>query len=67
MLLFELEDKKAKINLEKHGISFKEASTTFEDPLSLTIDDPLHSRDDLLECRIRIACWLLFILKEEIT
>ena len=35
-----------KINLEKHGISFKEESTTFEDPLSLTIDDPLHSRDE---------------------
>ena len=46
MLLFKWDVKKAKINLEKHGISFKEASTAFEDLLSLTIDDPLHSRDE---------------------
>jgi len=26
--------------------SFEEASTAFEDPLSLTIDDPLHSSDE---------------------
>jgi len=46
MLLFKWDVKKAKINIEKHGISFKEASTAFEDDLSLTIDDPLHSRDE---------------------
>jgi len=43
MLTFEWDQKKAEINQEKHGISFKEASTAFHDPLSLTIDDPLHS------------------------
>ena len=37
---------KAKSNLEKHGVSFEEASPLFRDPLSLTIDDPLHSRDE---------------------
>jgi len=46
MLLFEWDPQKAQINQEKHGVSFDEASTTFEDPLSLTIDDPLHSRDE---------------------
>jgi len=46
MLIFEWDYKKAKTNLEKHGISFEEASTAFRDPLSLTIDDPLHSRDE---------------------
>lgn len=46
MLIFEWDFKKAKTNLEKHGISFEEASTAFRDPLSLTIDDPLHSRDE---------------------
>ena len=46
MLIFERDFKKAKINLEKHGISFEEASTAFKDPLSLTIDDPFHSSDE---------------------
>ncbi len=42
-MLFKWNLKKAKTNLEKHGVSFEEASTAFKDPLSLTIDDPLHS------------------------
>ncbi len=46
MLIFEWDFKKAKTNLEKHGVSFEEASTAFRDALSLTIDDPLHSRDE---------------------
>jgi uncharacterized DUF497 family protein len=46
MLKFEWEPQKAKINLKKHGVSFAEASTAFEDVLSLTIDDPLHSSDE---------------------
>ena len=43
MLTFEWDPKKAESNIEKHGVSFEEASTVFRDPLSLTIDDPLHS------------------------
>lgn len=46
MLKFEWDPQKAKINLEKHGVSFIEASTAFKDILSLTIDDPLHSIDE---------------------
>jgi len=46
MLKFEWDSQKAKINLEKHGVSFIEASTAFKDILSLTIDDPLHSIDE---------------------
>jgi len=46
MLIFEWDLKKAKTNLEKHGVSFEEASTAFKDTLSLTIDDPLHSSDE---------------------
>ena len=45
-LLFEWDTKKARLNIEKHGISFDEASTAFRDPLSQTIDDPLHSDDE---------------------
>ena len=34
---------KAKTNLRKHGVSFGEAATAFEDPLSITVPDPDHS------------------------
>jgi hypothetical protein len=40
---FEWDKDKAKINLRKHDISFNEAKTVFEDPYSLTLDDPTHS------------------------
>jgi uncharacterized DUF497 family protein len=40
---FEWDAEKATQNLAKHGVSFAEASTAFEDPLSVTIADPRHS------------------------
>jgi uncharacterized DUF497 family protein len=40
---FEWDAKKAAANLRKHGVSFKEASSVFFDPLSATGDDPDHS------------------------
>lgn len=46
MLSFEWDPKKAKKNVEIHGVSFDEASTAFEDALSLTIYDPLHSDEE---------------------
>lgn len=46
MLSFEWDNQKAHSNVQKHGISFDEASTVFADPLSLTIHDPLHSEDE---------------------
>jgi uncharacterized protein len=45
-ILFEWDSQKAKRNIEKHGIGFDEVSTAFQDPLSATIDDPLHSGDE---------------------
>ena len=42
-LNFEWDANKAKSNLEKHRISFEEASTVFGDSRSLTIPDPVHS------------------------
>ncbi|MDP2992954.1 MAG: BrnT family toxin [Deltaproteobacteria bacterium] len=45
-LLFEWDPKKARLNVKTHGISFDEASTAFRDPLSQTIDDPLHSEGE---------------------
>lgn len=40
---FEWDSDKARRNLLKHGVSFDEATTTFSDPLSVTVDDPDHS------------------------
>ena len=45
-LLFEWDPKKARLNIKTHGVSFDEASAAFRDPLSQTIDDPLHSEDE---------------------
>lgn len=42
-LNFEWDERKAKINLAKHKVSFEEAATIFGDTLSLTIHDPQHS------------------------
>ena len=43
---FEWDEDKAKINLQKHGVSFEEAQTVFYDENALLIDDPDHSEDE---------------------
>ena len=43
---FEWDPEKAKENLEKHGVSFVEASTVFGDPLSMNMPDPDHSEGE---------------------
>ncbi|CAD5930483.1 hypothetical protein NO976_01302 [Planktothrix agardhii] len=40
---FEWNPDKATGNLDKHGVSFQEAVTVFNDPLSVTFPDPNHS------------------------
>jgi len=45
-MVFEWDPNKARRNIEKHGISFEEAATAFEDPLSFTRFDPDHSEDE---------------------
>lgn len=45
-LTFEWDKQKSVSNLEKHGITFEEASTVFMDSFSLTISDPLHSLEE---------------------
>lgn len=39
---FEWDSLKAAANLRKHGISFNEAATVFDDPLAITYPDPDH-------------------------
>jgi uncharacterized DUF497 family protein len=40
---FEWDPAKDRRNQEKHGVSFTEAATIFDDPLQWTISDPDHS------------------------
>ncbi|MBQ9057881.1 MAG: BrnT family toxin [Atopobiaceae bacterium] len=46
MLSYEWDDNKAQINLAKHGVSFKEAATVFDDVYARVIADPDHSLDE---------------------
>lgn len=43
---FEWDLDKARINLEKHNITFKEASTVFNDEQAILFDDPDHSLNE---------------------
>jgi len=42
-LEFEWDPAKAEINLQKHEVSYEEASTIFDDPLFITFLDEEHS------------------------
>ena len=42
-LAFEWDESKARSNEAKHGVTFEEAKTVFNDPFSMTISDPDHS------------------------
>ena len=46
MFRFEFDPAKAAANLKKHGVSFDEAATVFDDPLSSTLPDDQHSDDE---------------------
>lgn len=43
---FQWDEEKAKSNLKKHGVSFEEGATIFNDPMIATISDPDHSEDE---------------------
>ena len=46
---FEWDLKKADANLRKHGISFEEARTVFNDPFAVIFDDEDHSGSEARE------------------
>jgi uncharacterized DUF497 family protein len=46
---FEWDGRKAASNLTKHGISFEEAATVFDNPLAVIFDDETHSDDEQRE------------------
>jgi uncharacterized protein len=43
MMKFDWDPDKARRNVEKHQVSFQEAATVFDDPLSSTFPDSQHS------------------------
>jgi len=43
---FDWDEDKYNINLKKHGVTFEEASTTFEDIDALILYDDLHYAED---------------------
>lgn len=45
-LYFAWDERKARANLRKHGISFDEASSVFRDAFARVIDDPDHSCEE---------------------
>ena len=45
-LIFEWDEKKSRINKQKHGVSFEEAKTVFFDERALFVEDPDHSESE---------------------
>ncbi|MGR9106172.1 MAG: BrnT family toxin [Gammaproteobacteria bacterium] len=45
-MLYEWDENKAVTNLLKHGVSFDEAKTVFDDPLYVDFYDPDHSFEE---------------------
>ncbi|KJH72575.1 BrnT family toxin [Aliterella atlantica] len=43
---FEWDRQKATTNFKKHGVSFEEARTVFDNPLAVIFDDEAHSIDE---------------------
>ena len=46
LLTFDFDPEKAASNLKKHGVSFREAMTVFDDPLAATFPGELHSEEE---------------------
>lgn len=46
MINFEWDDEKAAVNRAKHGVSFEEAKSVFDDLLFVEFYDPEHSIDE---------------------
>lgn len=63
-MIFEWDEKKAQANIIKHGVSFNEAQSVFEDIAALQIFDPDHSEQEdrfillglSVKLRILIVC-----------
>jgi uncharacterized protein len=63
---FEWHAKKAAANLKKHGVSFEEAQTAFEDKLGAYYPDSLHSARFIL-IGLSARRRLLYVVHAEVT
>jgi uncharacterized protein len=52
---FEWDPAKAKSNIRKHGVSFDEGVTVFNDPLAFIFDDTMHSKEEHREIIIGMS------------
>jgi uncharacterized protein len=52
---FEWDENKAQRNFIKHGVSFEEASTVFEDTDAVTFEDTEHSFEELRYINIGLS------------
>jgi uncharacterized DUF497 family protein len=46
---FEWDNRKAKLNVKKHRVSFEEASTVFDDDFAKVFFDEVHSDEEIRE------------------
>jgi uncharacterized protein len=70
---FEWDEDKARLNLQKHRVSFLEALSVFSDPLARIFDDPAHSLEEPREIIIGhsgtaglLLVWLTELLEDRI-
>ena len=65
--MFEWDSDKAASTLLKHGVSFEEAATVFEDALAVCFPDPVHSdaEERLILIGYSVAERLLFVSYRE--
>ena len=68
-MLYEWDPPKGAANVEKHGVSFGEASTVFLDPLAATWPDPDHSAPErrFITLGLSADSRLLFVAHQEIS
>ncbi len=72
MIVFKWDDNKNKINVQKHGVSFKEALTVFYDDDAVLINDETHSAEEdrfilvglSVQGRIIVVCHAYYEEKE---
>ena len=46
MIVFKWDENKNKVNVQKHGVSFKEALTVFNDENAILINDDTHGENE---------------------
>ena len=64
-MLFEWDDKKAAINLQKHGVSFETAILVFQDEDRIELYDSAHSADEDRYNTIGLVEDILFVVYTE--